>query len=94
MSKVICGLCSSEFESREDCLNHLCSANNATPRDPQFMGDNWREIQSEAVRRGEKRKLTAQGYSDEEAESILKSKEVGQEESTTSTSSTKYTPTL
>jgi hypothetical protein len=52
----VCGQCEQTFETEENYLSHDCEKSGFTPRDPENLGDIFKLISENALKRGEARK--------------------------------------
>jgi len=51
-----CGQCSIKFESEEIYLSHICKTTGFTPTDQDHLGERFKRVSENALKRGEARK--------------------------------------
>ena len=56
-----CGLCGKEFDSEEKYVAHTCPETGVTPADPENLGPEFAAVSEAALKRGEERKVAAEG---------------------------------
>lgn len=56
MALNICGQCNGKFATDQEYLEHHCLATGFAPTQPEHLGEEFKKIQEEAIKRGEEKK--------------------------------------